>query len=124
MPRTRPLAVLLLLAGSAIWTPVAAQSSTLPEVRLYSNVVAWTVAREGRVRAELWSGDTLVGAGQADAASSGTVRVPLFVGGVPGRSAVIRPGHRLLLTGPDGSAQVPAVPCLPPMWMLPGGLPV
>ncbi len=104
---------LILMAGLAAAAPTRAQSPAPAEVRLHSNLVTWSITRTGRVRAELRDGDVVVGSGEADAAAPGAVPLPLFVGGLPsGRPAIIRPGHRLVLTGPDGSLDIPSVPLL------------
>ncbi len=106
------LIVLLAPIMIAAASPVVAQDVALPEVWLHSGFVSWSVRVPGTVRAELWREGVLVGSGQVESTTAGGVRVPLFVGGVAGRTAVIRPGDRIVLSGPDGSFEVPAVPLL------------
>jgi hypothetical protein len=111
--RLKSTVVMILMVGLAAAAPTHAQSSAAAEVRLHSNLVTWSVTQTGQVRAELLEADAVIGWGEVDAAAPGVVHIPLFVGGLPsGRPAVIRPGHRLVLTGPDGSLEIPAVPLL------------
>lgn len=108
----RPWSALLLLLLLALGAPSthADGAPAPPLVQLYGSHLEWTVTRPGQVSARIWDGPNVIGRGQAEAVAAGAVTIPVLSVDGARRPVVIRPGHRLELSGPDGDFEVPSIP--------------